>query len=275
MTLRVADVIDILEAAYPPALAQGWDVNGLSVGDPGAEVTRIHLSVDITPAVVAEALETGAQMLVTHHPIFLRGTNAVSRLTAKGRMVHDLIRGGCALYNAHTNADSARDGVAQALAELAGLGPDAVPLEPAAGEAGAAGLGIGRVGALAQPVSLGELAARIAGALPHTEFGVLVGGPVDAQIRTLAVSGGSGDSLFGAARASGADAFLTADLRHHPAQDHLADGKPWLINATHWATEWVWLPKAAALLQARAAERGDELTCTVSVLPTDPWTARF
>ncbi|MDO4791314.1 MAG: Nif3-like dinuclear metal center hexameric protein [Buchananella hordeovulneris] len=275
MTLRVADVIEILESAYPPALAQGWDVNGLSVGDPQAAVERVHLSVDITPEVVAEALAGDAQMLVTHHPIFLRGTNAVSRLTAKGRMVHDLISGGCALYNAHTNADSARQGVAEALAELAGLGQDAAPLEPAPGQDGADGLGIGRVGKLPTPLTLAELGQRIAAALPHTEFGVLVGGPLDAQIATLAVSGGSGDSLFAAARASGADAFLTADLRHHPAQDHLAEGKPWLINATHWATEWVWLPKAAALLERSAKERGEELAVTVSTLPTDPWSARF
>ncbi|MDD9206275.1 Nif3-like dinuclear metal center hexameric protein, partial [Georgenia sp. 10Sc9-8] len=290
----------------------------------------------------------------------------------KGRLVHELVRGGCALYTAHTNADAAEDGVAQALAELLGL-QDLRPLAPAAGQsldtlvtfvptththdlldalaaAGAGSLGdyercaytsggtgtfrplpgahptigavgraeevaedriemvlprgrrsavvralraahpyeepaftllehattdastgIGRVGELPEPLTLQALGAQVADVLPATPAGIRVGGDLAAQVRTVAVSGGAGDSLLGAARAAGAEVFLTADLRHHPASEHLAAGPPYLIDATHWASEWPWLPRAAGLLEQDAEAAGAPLSTRVSSRSTDPW----
>ena len=91
----------------------------------------------------------------------------------------------------------------------------------------------------------------------------------------MAVSGGAGDSLLAAAREAGADVFLTADLRHHPATDHLEGGRPHLLCGTHWATEWVGLPPLAARLEAAAGERGRRLEAYVSEVVTDPWTLRL
>ncbi|RRD51743.1 Nif3-like dinuclear metal center hexameric protein [Buchananella hordeovulneris] len=268
MTLTVADVTSHLEKLYPPHLAEDWDSIGLIVGQPTAVVQRVHLAVDVTQAVVDEALAGGAQLLLTHHPLYLRGTDTVACTTPKGRMVHALISAGCALYNAHTNADSAPEGVAVALAELLELRAT-VPLQPAAADPA---LGIGRVGHLPTPQTLDELAAVVARVLPATVPGILVGGDLIDTVDKVAVSGGSGDSLLGAARAAGADVFITADLRHHPAQDHLAGGKPWLINTTHWASEWPWLPLLARALRA---EFGPQLEVTISTLPTDPWQASY
>ncbi|MGO1560438.1 Hypothetical protein YbgI [Actinomycetales bacterium JB111] len=390
MPLALRDLVDAVHRRYPPATAESWDAVGLVVGDPLTEIRRVHLAVDPTAEVVAEALELGADLLWVHHPLFLRGTTTVAADTDKGRIVHRLIAGGCALLTSHTNADIAVDGVSQALADLLGLtdqrplvpsgsgasGDAAAPAtlvvhvptthteslidalaaagagrqgdyeraafsvtgtgtfrpldgaRPAIGEIGSvervvedrlellvpagseevvvaalraahpyeepsfsllrhetapadpastpdAGTGHGRIGVLPEPVALGEFARLVADRLPATPAGITVGGDLDAPVRTVAVSGGSGDAFLADARRAGADAYVTADLRHHPASEHLAGGTPYLIGATHWATERPWLDVAAERLREDASAAGAPLDVTVSDVVTDPWVRRL
>ncbi len=91
-------------------------------------------------------------------------------------------------------------------------------------------------------------------------------------MRRVAVCGGAGDSLLGAARGCGADVYVTSDLRHHRAGEHLAAGGCALVDVAHWAAEWMWLPQAARLLEQDAAAAGLTLATTVSTIVTDPWT---
>ncbi|WP_067780519.1 Nif3-like dinuclear metal center hexameric protein [Actinomyces vulturis] len=267
----VGDIIEAMESFAPPQLAESWDSNGLICGERSATVRKIMLAVDPVNDVAGEAVEWGADMLLTHHPLFLRGTNSVSCDDPKGKVIHTLIRSGVALYNAHTNLDSAHHGVAQALADVVGLESD----EPLEANDEYENLGIGRVGKLREPGTLREVGWRIAQVLPDSVPGLLISGDPDAEVRTMAVSGGAGDSLLGAARAKGVDAFLTADLRHHPAGEHAEGGKPFLICGTHWATEWVGLPPVADFLTTWAQDNGYSLTVRVSHLVTDPWTLRI
>ena len=125
----VATIAGWLEAAYPPALAEDWDRVGLAVGDPDAEVDHVLFAVDVTDAVVAEAVALGAGLVVSHHPLLLRGLHAVRTDQPKGRVVAALLRNGIAQFAAHTNADSAPGGVAETLADAAGL-VDLRPLAP-------------------------------------------------------------------------------------------------------------------------------------------------
>jgi putative NIF3 family GTP cyclohydrolase 1 type 2 len=111
MTTDVADVVRALESRYPPAWAEAWDRVGLVVGEPSAPVRRVLFAVDCVPETVAEAVATGAQLMVVHHPLLLRGVHSVATTTYKGAAVHQLIRAGIALYVAHTNADVAAPGV--------------------------------------------------------------------------------------------------------------------------------------------------------------------
>ena len=228
--LSVGDVVALVEAAAPPDLAASWDSNGLICGDPADPVRSILLAVDPVAAVVDEAVDSGVDMIITHHPLYLRGTDHVAATDPKGRSIHRLIRAGIALLNAHTSLDAAHGGVAEALAERVGL-TSAVPLEP---DPASPEQGIGRIGVLPQPVTLRQLAADVAAALPDSAPGLLVGGDLDAVVERIAVSGGAGDSLLQRARQAGADVFLTADLRHHPASEHLEDGRPYLLCGTHW-----------------------------------------
>lgn len=368
----LADVIDLLEHAYPPRLAESWDRVGLVAGDPAAEVERVVVAVDATDAVVDHALAEGADLLLVHHPPLMRGVHSVAADTPKGRLLHKLIAGGCALYSAHTNADSARPGVNDALADVLGLTAGR-PLAPtgdgtvdrwvvtvpdddlddllnavfAAGAGRMSGYtecsfsvqgtgrfrpgdgtdptigtigepervsetrvefvappelrsavrravlaghpyevpamdvfvnhagpgpgpedtGLGRICELDAPMTLARFTELVAERLPTTEWGVRAAGDPDAEIRRVALCGGSGDSLLGAARAAGADVYLTGDLRHHVVDEHLRSGGPLLVDAAHWALEFPWCAQAAALL-----EEGADLTATVCEQRTDPWT---
>ena len=129
----VRDVVGWLEAAYPPHLAEEWDRVGLGCGDPDAAVDHVLLAVDCTDAVVEEAERAGAQLVVTHHPLLLRGVHAVRADQPKGRVLMRLVRSGIAQFAAHTNADAAPGGVAEALASACGL-DDLRPLHPLPGD---------------------------------------------------------------------------------------------------------------------------------------------
>src|SRR5271154_1173264 len=127
MTVRLGVVIDALDEAYPPGLAQSWDSVGLVCGDADDALSSVTIAVDATAAVV-DAVPDGG-LLLAHHPLLLRGVDSVSASTAKGALVHRMIRTGRSLFTAHTNADSASPGVSDALAHALGLTVEAV-LEP-------------------------------------------------------------------------------------------------------------------------------------------------
>lgn len=272
---RLSDVITAFEEVYPPAWAASWDAVGLVTGDPAQRVARILFAVDPVDAVVDEALAWGADLIITHHPLMLRGVTSVAANTPKGRIVHRLIRSGIALYTAHTNADTASPGVSDALARAVGLSGSLRPLDPDASDPEGR-RGIGRIGALESPVVLRGFAEQVARALPTTAAGVRVAGDLDRLVRTVAVSGGAGDSLLGAARAAEVDVFVTSDLRHHPASEFVEEpGGPALIDTAHFASEWPWLADGAGQL-ADALGRGGgsdgaNVEFRVSTTVTDAW----
>ncbi|MGW6444918.1 Nif3-like dinuclear metal center hexameric protein [Lentzea sp. NPDC055074] len=333
--MKLADVIAVLESAYPPKTAEKWDAVGLVCGDPAEEVSRVLVCVDPTSSTVDEAVEAGAQLVLAHHPLFLKGVNGVAADDPKGALVHKLIRNGAALYCAHTNADSALPGVSDALAKAIGLtvtGPlEAAPRTPsdvlttsvpveeservleALTEAGAepAGhegtrievvlprarrnavvdalraahpegrftlheladlpgdTGAGRIGELVEPETLRAFAQRVAAALPATVQGVRAAGDPERLVKRVAVCGGAGDGFLGLVKRAGVDAYVTADLRHHPASEHVESGGPALVDVAHWASEWPWCEQAAEILREAFGGRVDVL---VSTRRTDPWT---
>jgi dinuclear metal center YbgI/SA1388 family protein len=260
----LSDAIATIESRYDPAWAEPWDAVGLVCGDPDQPVERVMFAVDPVAAVVDEAVDWGADLLVVHHPLLLRPVNSVAATTPKGRLIHRLITAGVALYTAHTNADVADPGVSDALARAVGLSGPLRPLVPAAEESRR---GLGRVGSLSRPLSLREFAAQAVAHLPATAAGIRVAGDPDRTIHTVAVSGGAGDSLLAAARSAAVDVFLTADLRHHPASEFAEYDGPALIDAAHWATEWPWLADAERLVAGALSVR-----TRVSTLVTDAWT---
>ncbi len=367
----VAEVVELVHHWYPLQTAEDWDAVGLAAGDPGAVVRRILLAVDPVEQVALEAADWDADLLLAHHPLFLRGVHGVAETTPKGRTLATLTRAGCGLLTAHTNADVAHPGVSDALARALGLrdvrplvpsGPpldklvvfappeDADPVRQAIAAAGAGRIGdydncswavtgegrfrplegarptIGTVGdlerldevrieavlprarraavvramlaahsyeevafdviELADPgtartgagrvgdvdeTTLGEYAELVARTLPATPRGVLVGGDPERGVRRVAVMGGAGDDLLTEVMGTGADVYVTSDLRHHPAAEFLEKGGPALLDVSHWAAEWTWLPELAERLRAAL---GDTVELRVSTICTDVWQTR-
>lgn len=266
VSVKLSRLVERLEELYPPHLAEEWDRVGLITGHPDSEIDKVLVAVDPVAKVLEQAIEVGAQLIVTHHPLYLRGTSFVAATDPKGCLIHRLIENGIALFNAHTNADSAEGGVADCLAAAVGL-ENTRPLLPLSEHTGS-----GRIGNLPAALPLKDFAQQVAQALPDCPAGILVGGDLEAKVKTIAVSGGSGDSFLGDARRAGADVYICADLRHHPASEHLEAGKPYLICATHWASEWPWVPACARHLEHSFC---GELTVEVSKICTDPWAARI
>ncbi|WP_313279873.1 Nif3-like dinuclear metal center hexameric protein [Timonella senegalensis] len=284
----LADVLEVLERLYPAELAESWDKPGLSVGNLAAPVSKVYFALDATRAVVEDAIAWSADLIVTHHPFLFTALGAVTTQSDRGASIYRLISSGCALFSAHTNADSARRGVNDALADRLGL-VDTRPLTPTINDDS---LGLGRIGRLPAPLRLEEFATLVANALPQAAQGIRVVGPQDATVSTVAVLGGSGGSLLEEAAASGADVYLTSDLKHHDVLDFVearansattapgADAgptrtiveKPFLIDSAHWASESVWLPYAAADLADALAAAGTPIETRISDITTDPWT---
>jgi dinuclear metal center YbgI/SA1388 family protein len=126
---RLRDVVDLLHGWYPPATADSWDAVGLVAGDPDQSVQKVMFAVDPAPEVADEAATWGADLLVVHHPLFLKPVNGIARTTPKARTLGVLLDAGCALLTAHTNADQAEDGVSEALATALGV-RDLAPVLP-------------------------------------------------------------------------------------------------------------------------------------------------
>ena len=266
MAKRLDEVVQVLEGLWPLAGAEEWDEPGLVVGRADQEVSRIWLMVDATSESVNEAVDSGCDLIVAHHPLLLRGVTTVAESTAKGRVLSTLIRKGCALYSAHTNADVVPTGTSARIADLLGLvGP--TPIVPAT----TAGHGLGRVGDLPSAMTLYDLASKLGEILPHTAVGPLVAGGPGREVTRVAVCAGAGDSLLGEPAVRGSDVYITSDLRHHPASEFLEQSGqetgPALINISHFAAEWLWLDVAAEELR-----RALGLEVTVSDVSTDPWT---
>lgn len=279
--LTLDGVVSTLEAAYPLSWAEDWDRVGLVLGERSAEVRRVLLAVDPTVAVAREAVERDVQLVVTHHPLLLRGASFLPADDGKGSVVTTLIRAGIGLWCGHTNVDRSTRGTVGAWIRALDL-QDARPLIPGreTGEAaradhGSSLFGLGTVGELPAPTTVGELTAQVASVVPATARGVAHTGPADRTVRTIAVCPGAGDSFLAAATASGADVYITSDLRHHPALEHVEDAAdpsavPALIDVAHAASEALWLPLAQELL----AEALPELQVQISEVPTDPWHGR-
>ena len=258
----VFEVCVLLDRHFPPEPAEDWDSVGLICGDPSATVKRILFALDPTIEVIHEAIDVQADLVITHHPLFLTGVHGVARNTLGGRVVHEAISHGIALFNVHTNADHANPGVSDALAAALGL-VECAPMQPA----DTPFTGAGRIGRLPKTQTLAQFAQHVADSLLKTAGGIRVAGDPNKKIDMVAVCGGSGDFLLPIA-ASLADVYVTSDLKHHRALDHPRDQCA-LIDAPHVATEWPWVPVAAALVQS---ELGTAVSTLVSTVRTDPWT---
>jgi dinuclear metal center YbgI/SA1388 family protein len=210
MPVLLAEVVQAARAIAPPELAEPWDNVGLLVGDPGQEVTRVLLAVDLTSTVAEEARDTGCHAVLAYHPVIFHPLKTVTSES----LVFRLVRDGVGVYAFHTALDVVDGGTNDVLADVLGL-QDRRPLRPRPGAPGSGtSLGLGRVGSL-QAASRAALVERVKTGLGLGS--VLVAGPTDGPARRGAVGAGACGDLVRDAIREGVDLYLTGELRHHDA----------------------------------------------------------
>jgi len=259
MSHQLDSLIKEFEKLWPITNAEDWDVVGLVAGNREQQITKILLTVDVTSTVVDYVIECGANLILAHHPLLLKPINNIAEDTSKGSLLSKLARVNVALYTAHTNSDAVPTGTSAILANSIGL-RNSVALHSFADGVH----GIGRIGTLEEPISLGDLAAKLNSVLPATATGVRVAGSFERQVSTIALCAGAGDSYLTLALDKGADVYITSDLRHHPAQEVLelaqARNREFaLIDITHWAAEYLWLDQAKAEIEVVAPDLAIEV----------------
>ena len=241
----VAQIAALLEQLAPARLAEEWDNVGLLVGNGNREVKKLMTCLTVTPASTAEAVEAGADLIVSHHPIPFIATKRLTADTTSGRLLLELIAARVAVYSAHPAFDSSGEGINQRLAEGLGLS-GIVPLTPHP-----EGQGTGRWGRLGEPIPLEELAGRLKRFLGIERL--QMAGRPDQPVRTVAVACGAADELLGAARENGCDAMVLGEARFHTCLEAEAAGVGLLLPG-HFASERFAVERLAESIGSRFPE---------------------
>ena len=225
--MKLEEIIKKINAHYPPSLAYEWDNPGLTLGDKSREITKIMVTLDVTRSVLREAAEKGANLIISHHPLIFSGIKSITPDSHIGDMLLFAAENKIALFAAHTNMDTAENGINTRLAEMLGI-ENALIIEPN-GE----NTGLGKIGGI-KPQSL-ECFAEFVKKKLNTPF-VRISGNRNQLIKKAAVGSGSCSELIEKAIDMGADTIVTADLKYHTCLDYASDSFS-IIDAGHFPTE--------------------------------------
>ncbi len=257
MTTTIADMARLMEKIAPARLAEDWDNIGLQVGRMDWPVRTVWIALDPLPEVVTDACRASADLLITHHPLIFKPLKTIDFSTTIGGIIDMAARHRLGIFAAHTNLDSARGGINDVIAERIGLRDTTVlsgETEPESGQ------GIGRVGRLETPMRLDDFARKI-----KQDFSLAwlryTGNP-EWTVRRVALCSGSGGSLMKDFFASGADVYLTGDLRYHDARD-AENARRGLIDIGHFASEHLMVDVLAGQLETLLEKE----SAAVSVVP--------
>ncbi len=220
--MKFADIYDLINRLAPFDTQEDFDNSGLLIGHPDETVRGIHVCLDVSQRVLDEAEEHGANLIVSHHPLFFHPRKALTETDVEGRLICRMVRARMGLIAAHTNWDRAAGGINDTLAALCGLTE-------------ITGEGFWRVGKLGTPCRADQLIERLSSAL-STVIRPMGQVPGDRIIRMLGVSGGAGSEFWEDCGARGADAFLTGEMKHHHALA-ASDSGMLVLEAGHFATE--------------------------------------
>ncbi len=218
--MKIREITDAIEQYAPLRLQEEWDNAGIQVGDPEADVTGVLLCTDATETVVAEAIDRGFNLVISHHPLIFRGLKKIMGRTPVERTVAMAIKNDITIYSAHTNMDSAWQGVSFRMAEKIGMTDvqflDNNPVPPY-GELGSDTAGCGVIGNI-QPMAARAVLKRVKEAF---EVGaVRYSGDGDCMVSRVALCGGAGGFLLDKAVEQGAQLYVTADMRYHDFLDN-------------------------------------------------------
>ncbi len=227
--MKLKDIITIIEDNYPLELAYDWDNVGLFYGDIEKDIQKVLVTLDITSDVIEQAIEMDADLVISHHPVVIGGINKLSDASMVSDVVINAVKNDIAIYSAHTNMDTAKNGINQKLAELFDL-EDIVVME---NDKPYDDCGLGRVGNLKNEMSLSDFCELVKSKL-NTPFVRVCG--EERKIKRVALASGSCSEYVPQAIKKGADVIVTADMKYHNCIEYVYDGIV-IIDAGHFPTE--------------------------------------
>lgn len=229
------EIIQVIEATYPRTAALDFDNVGLLAGRSDKEVQRVYLALDATDGVIERAIQAGADMLITHHPLLFSPVKKVTDEDFITRRIVKLIQNDISYYAMHTNYDVL--GMADLAGNVLGL-KDSVVLDVTSIDENGKEEGIGRIGNLEKEMTLKECGLDVKHKLKLNSLKIF--GDMDQKIRRLAILPGSGKSCISAALEKGADVLVTGDIGHHDGLDAVEQGLA-IIDAGHYGTEYIFI----------------------------------
>jgi len=256
MTARIIDILNNLELNAPFQLAESWDNVGLLIGNPEQTVTGVLAGLDPTNELIDEAINSGCNTIITHHPVIFKPLASINTGTPEGILLQKILSHNIAIIGYHTNFDSAEEGVSDVLSNRLGLSnlkPLFVP--PEAPE----GTGLGRIGSYERSLTADEFTKRVLAALELK--GVQMAGPLPKAITTVAVCGGSGSDFAKTAFQHGADVYISAEIKHSTAI-WARENEFCIVDGTHYATE----KPAVALLVKRLLKANETEGWKIQIL---------
>ena len=251
MTPTTNDILALFKGFAPFDLAEKWDNCGLQVGHPGMPVTKMMVALDISMEAVNYAVSQGAQLLLTHHPLFISAPQHIDFSRMPGSAIAVAAQHGISLIAAHTNVDKAEDGLNDCFADYVGLNQTSPFIPEPDGN-----VGIGRVGALADAICVKDMAKRLKERLQADHVRVV--GDLDQRVTKIAICTGSGGSLVHDFLESDAELYITGDIKYHEARDIEAHQKS-LIDVGHFASEIIVVDFLARKIRENAMEAGYDL----------------
>ncbi len=255
-SVRIKEIIEVIEHFAPLTLQENYDNAGLQAGLAETEAAKALLCIDVTEQVIEEAAQSGANLVVAHHPLLFRPLRCVSDRDIAQRCIRMAVKNDIAIYAAHTNLDNARGGVNFKIAEKLGL-EAADFLQP-----NTYGGGSGVIGAFAEPMEAEPFLAHVkstfgAECLMHNE-------PLQRAVKTVALCGGAGGFLLETAVAQGADAFITGEMHYHAYFGHEQEIQ--IAVTGHYQSERF----TVELLQTLLAENCKTLETVIATTDTNP-----
>ena len=228
--MKIRDLLGVIDSFAPFDLAEDWDNPGLMVGSFDCEVTGVAVCLDAVHEAVIKASDQGCNVLLCHHPLIFRGIKHIDLVSEQGRTIQAAIKHDVNILAAHTNWDRADEGVNFQLAKLLGL-RDCESLGS-----------FGIVGTLDSAISAGDFTERVKVSWGLTRLDYYAGR--EGMISRAALCGGSGSEFWRAAKSSGADVYITADMKYHDLIDATREGMNILL-ADHGEMERASLPALA------------------------------
>lgn len=264
MSLKVKDIVTIMEDYAPVQLKESYDSVGLMVGDSACEVTKILIALDCTLKVIEEAIICGCNLIITHHPLLFRKPDSITTNTLQGKKIIKLIKNNINLYSSHTNLDSTPNGINEIIMRILDFNKNQI-LETSALNKEA---GIGRIATLDETITLEKLINRVKLKLDIQTIRYC--GDEGKTINKVAVINGSGQDYIAMAIKKGAECIITGDTTYHYISDYNEEEIA-IIDAGHFDTEWPAMKVVADIINNEVKLLGFSTSIIISKNTINPY----